>query len=120
MQLIPQLYMDAYNGVFGSNCFYNVYRVFNIFFFYEHSKTKFSFQILNSHFLSLIPFLCSFEILHARWAMLAALGALIPEVLDLSGAFHFIEPVWWRVGYSKLKASILTLSLHQSSRDIRV
>jgi len=52
--------------------------------------------------------------------MLAALGALIPEVLDLSGAFHFIEPVWWRVGYSKLKASILTLSLHQSSRDIRV
>ncbi|KAG6776727.1 hypothetical protein POTOM_020255 [Populus tomentosa] len=46
----------------------------------------------------------NFEILHARWAMLAALGALIPEVLDLSGAFHFIEPVWWRVGYSKLKA----------------
>uniref|UniRef100_A0A3N7F0B9 Chlorophyll a-b binding protein, chloroplastic n=1 Tax=Populus trichocarpa TaxID=3694 RepID=A0A3N7F0B9_POPTR len=45
----------------------------------------------------------NFEILHARWAMLAALGALIPEVLDLSGAFHFIEPVWWRVGYSKLK-----------------
>ncbi|KAB5557824.1 hypothetical protein DKX38_008733 [Salix brachista] len=49
-----------------------------------------------------------FEILHARWAMLAALGALVPEVLDLSGAFHFIEPVWWRVGYSKLKASIFT------------
>ncbi|XP_052308976.1 chlorophyll a-b binding protein 7, chloroplastic isoform X3 [Populus trichocarpa] len=49
----------------------------------------------------------SFEILHARWAMLAALGALIPEVLDLSGAFHFIEPVWWRVGYSKLKANTL-------------
>eukprot|EP00257_Ricinus_communis_P014599 XP_015572307.1 chlorophyll a-b binding protein 7, chloroplastic isoform X1 [Ricinus communis] len=49
----------------------------------------------------------NFEILHARWAMLAALGALAPEVLDLSGAFHFIEPVWWRVGYSKLKGDTL-------------
>ncbi|KAL0375958.1 UNVERIFIED_CONTAM: Chlorophyll a-b binding protein 7, chloroplastic [Sesamum calycinum] len=45
----------------------------------------------------------NFEVLHARWAMLAALGALIPEILDLTGAFHFVEPVWWRVGYSKLK-----------------
>ncbi|GAU12219.1 hypothetical protein TSUD_01860 [Trifolium subterraneum] len=45
----------------------------------------------------------SFEILHARWAMLASVGALIPELLDLLGAFHFVEPVWWRVGYSKLQ-----------------
>lgn len=50
--------------------------------------------------------------------MLAALGALIPEILDLMGAFHFVEPVWWRVGYSKLKVSMLRnsssllLSLH--------
>ncbi|KAL0368740.1 UNVERIFIED_CONTAM: Chlorophyll a-b binding protein 7, chloroplastic [Sesamum calycinum] len=49
----------------------------------------------------------SFEVLHARWAMLAALGALIPEILDLTGAFHFVEPVWWRVGYSKLKGDSL-------------
>lgn len=35
--------------------------------------------------------------------MLAAMGALIPELLDLVGAFHFVEPVWWRVGYSKLQ-----------------
>ncbi|ONI05346.1 hypothetical protein PRUPE_5G002700 [Prunus persica] len=49
----------------------------------------------------------NFEILHARWAMLAALGALIPEILDLLGAFHFVEPVWWRVGYSKLKGDTL-------------
>ncbi|KAJ8747434.1 hypothetical protein K2173_007298 [Erythroxylum novogranatense] len=49
----------------------------------------------------------NFEILHARWAMLAALGALVPEVLDLVGAFHFVEPVWWRVGYSKLKGETL-------------
>ncbi|KAM6543493.1 hypothetical protein CsatB_007940 [Cannabis sativa] len=34
----------------------------------------------------------NFEILHARWAMLAALGALIPEILNLTGAFHFAEP----------------------------
>lgn len=54
----------------------------------------------------------SFEILHARWAMLASLGALVPEVLDLLGTFHFAEPVWWRVGYSKLKVCIF-LSMHQ-------
>ncbi|KAF9612020.1 hypothetical protein IFM89_037303 [Coptis chinensis] len=47
----------------------------------------------------------SFEILHACWAMLASLGAFVPELLDLSGVVHFIEPVWWRVGYAKLKAS---------------
>lgn len=35
--------------------------------------------------------------------MLAALGALVPEILDMLGAFHFVEPVWWQVGYSKLK-----------------
>ncbi|KAM7518052.1 hypothetical protein LguiB_017014 [Lonicera macranthoides] len=49
----------------------------------------------------------NFEILHARWAMLAAMGALIPELLDLVGAFHFVEPVWWRVGYSKLQGDTL-------------
>lgn len=53
----------------------------------------------------------SFEVLHARWAMLGALGALIPEVLDMVGAFHFVEPVWWRVGYSKLKVSIFYIIL---------
>ncbi|CAK8569762.1 unnamed protein product [Lathyrus sativus] len=49
----------------------------------------------------------NFEILHARWAMLASLGALIPELLHLLGAFHFVEPVWWRVGYSKLQGDTL-------------
>ncbi|XP_074263983.1 chlorophyll a-b binding protein 7, chloroplastic isoform X2 [Silene latifolia] len=49
----------------------------------------------------------NFEILHARWAMLGAFGALIPEILDLSGTVHFAEPIWWRVGYSKLKANTL-------------
>lgn len=51
--------------------------------------------------------LCSYEILHARWAMLGALGALVPEILDLSETSHFPEPVWWRVGYSKLKGETL-------------
>ncbi|GFP97493.1 chlorophyll a-b binding protein of lhcii type i chloroplastic [Phtheirospermum japonicum] len=45
--------------------------------------------------------LYNFEVLHARWAMLAALGALIPEIFDLIGAFHFFESVWWRAGYCK-------------------
>lgn len=49
----------------------------------------------------------NYEILHGRWAMLAALGALIPELLNLAGLFQFVEPVWWRVGYSKLKGDTL-------------
>ncbi|KAL7085738.1 hypothetical protein ACP275_14G297600 [Erythranthe tilingii] len=49
----------------------------------------------------------NFEVLHARWAMLAAFGALIPEILDITGTFHFAEPVWWRVGYSKLQGDTL-------------
>lgn len=42
------------------------------------------------------------ELLHARWAMLGALGALIPETLQLCGATEFLEPVWWKVGAAKL------------------
>eukprot|EP00268_Persea_americana_P002297 TRINITY_DN10684_c0_g1_i1.p1 TRINITY_DN10684_c0_g1~~TRINITY_DN10684_c0_g1_i1.p1 ORF type:complete len:330 (+),score=56.42 TRINITY_DN10684_c0_g1_i1:84-1073(+) len=49
----------------------------------------------------------NFEILHARWAMLASLGVVIPELLDLFGIVHFVEPVWWRVGYAKLKGDTL-------------
>jgi hypothetical protein len=41
--------------------------------------------------------------------MLASVGAVIPELLDLLGAFHFVEPVWWRVGYSKLQVSTFYL-----------
>ncbi|XP_026394824.1 chlorophyll a-b binding protein 7, chloroplastic-like isoform X1 [Papaver somniferum] len=49
----------------------------------------------------------NFEILHARWAMLGAPGALIPELLDLSGVIHFVEPIWWKVGYAKLQGDTL-------------
>ncbi|CAN1230223.1 Chlorophyll a-b binding protein 7, chloroplastic [Linum grandiflorum] len=49
----------------------------------------------------------NFEILHCRWAMLGALGAVIPEVLDFCGAVDFAEPVWWRVGYAKLQGDTL-------------
>lgn len=35
--------------------------------------------------------------MHARWAMLAAIGCLIPEVLSLRGV-ELGEPVWWKVG----------------------
>lgn len=37
--------------------------------------------------------------------MLAALGVVIPELLDLFGIVHFVEPVWWKVGYAKLQVS---------------
>ena len=36
------------------------------------------------------------ELVHARWAMLAAIGCLVPEVLDLRGV-ELGEPVWWKV-----------------------
>lgn len=41
------------------------------------------------------------ELFHARWAMLAALGALLPEALQLAGVAQFLEPVWWKVGAAK-------------------
>ncbi|KAM0904456.1 hypothetical protein ACQ4PT_017993 [Festuca glaucescens] len=49
----------------------------------------------------------NFEILHCRWAMLAALGVVVPELLDLFGIVHFVEPVWWKVGYAKLQGDTL-------------
>ena len=64
--------------------------------------------------------LCSFEILHARWAMLAALGVVVPEVLDLLGVSHFVEPVWWRVGYSKLQVVNLPSVINYPSQIIAV
>ena len=41
------------------------------------------------------------ELLHARWAMLAAPGALLPEALSRAGV-SLGEPVWWKVGAAKL------------------
>lgn len=43
------------------------------------------------------------ELLHARWAMLAALGCLVPELLP-DGAVA--EPRWFNVGAAKLNADI--------------
>ena len=45
------------------------------------------------------------ELLHARWAMLGGLGALIPEALQLTGKAQFLEPIWWKVGAAKLHSS---------------
>jgi len=44
------------------------------------------------------------EILHARWAMLGALGCLVPEALALlAGVDVGPEPRWWAVGGAKLR-----------------
>ena len=47
------------------------------------------------------------ELLHARWAMLAALGALVPETLQRAGVATFAEPRWWAVGAAKLQGEDL-------------
>lgn len=45
------------------------------------------------------------ELQHARWAMLAAVGALIPEALSMSGV-DLGEPIWWKVGAAKLNSDL--------------
>lgn len=44
----------------------------------------------------------TYELLHARWAMLGAVGAIVPEALTRAGVELGGESVWWRVGAAKL------------------
>jgi hypothetical protein len=52
------------------------------------------------------------EVLHARWAMLGALGCILPEYLQWSGVAQFQEPVWFKTG-----AVILNQPLNYLGQD---
>jgi light-harvesting complex II chlorophyll a/b binding protein 7 len=48
----------------------------------------------------------TYELLHARWAMLAVPGCVIPEGLSRAGV-PLGESIWWKVGAAKLAGETL-------------
>ena len=44
------------------------------------------------------------ELLHGRWAMLGALGAVVPEFLNEYTSLNIPEPRWWNVGAYKAQS----------------
>jgi len=48
----------------------------------------------------------AYELIHARWAMLGALGAIVPEALNANGA-NLPGAVWWQTGAAQLNGGEL-------------
>jgi len=48
-----------------------------------------------------------FELLHGRWAMLGAFGALVPEILASFGGSDIPGAVWWQTGAAQLNGGEL-------------